>query len=913
MLAMYPMVRGSVKQGLKLQANCDGRDGIIGTNHQETAPVPEVKAGRQQNWPLGLGNLDMIGTQMPVTIERAIVRGLAEVGYEGSLVKRNIDHSFAGQQLDPVELGAFWKTPADQFTSAVAVRWMDVDASSIREIKTLGTQLWAPFGLIARQSHCELWDALPPSPSEQPEIIDPSILYADLAGRLKSLVDRLGRDSVQRRKIQSRQFALYEGTTSNDVFLQWAFQPTQKALKKLLVNLFKGFEDCGQEWPDKAEQLRLILRFLAVRIAWDKGKLGGAERTSAEAVLNAALTYPTHIHRKSRGRDLRLAEHFVDSMPPVDLGIVDGGTLSQILQMNGMTQAMRKQWKLYPTPADLAWKMVQAIPIERLDENNPVVWDGTCGTGTLLVAALDRLSQLNGDDAGSRQQIAAMISGNDREPLLADLTRINLAIAAGDIDGHPWDISTHDVLNPDATKFPNSPSIILGNPPFESFGKGNDYAIAIINTYLNKLKPGGMISTIMPRTLLGNTGWRASELRAKLLNKLEIHEIWEAPEGFVPHAGSEIAVINARKRFPSEDPHTPAIWKMLNPDRKKSALVDVVPSPDDWINTRQSRIEPPLLLKLRDSIGNHPVLSDLMSGAWITQGIDPKSKGREDVLDREEPGAPRYLEGRSGMDPFNISWGTRPQWIRYDSPNIERPRRSYQTLFKGRKVLLGRRATGGHPWVARAAIEEEGIYPSGDFIAIAPEPNLSCEFICGLLNSALINCWLKLVNPSRTIRVEACRSIPVPMNSADESVRSVVSAVKRITALRKYWTSEGPGDLASVQQEVIDATIALDRAVYDIYGIPEAIRVAIGDYYAWYDKPRPGFDRDSDGTTVLDIPSPASVFPASQASRLRELRELAVLRDLSESEADELLALAMEWEQAYIAHNRRALITNSLS
>ena len=855
----------------------------------------------------------MIGTQMPDGIERAIVQGLAKVGYEGSLVQHNIDHSFAGQPLEPVELGAFWKMPADQFTSAVAVRWMDDSASPIREVKMLGTQLWAPFGLIAKPNHCELWDALPPSPSEQPEIIDESILYPELAGRLKSLEDRLGRDQVQRRKIQSRQFALYEGTASNDVFLQWAFQPTQHALKKLLVDLFKEFEDCRQEWSDKAEQLRLILRFLAVRIAWDKGKLGRAERTSAEAVLNTALTYPTRIHRDPGGRDLRLAEHFVNSMPPVGLGIVDGGTLSQILQMNGMTQEMRKQWKLYPTPADLAWKMVQAIPIERIDENDPIVWDGTCGTGTLLVAALDRLRPFNVDDKGSRQQIAAMISGNDQQPLLADLTRINLEIAAGDIDGQPWGISSHDVLDPDATKFPNSPSIILGNPPFKSFGKGNDYAIAIINTYLNRLKPGGMISTIMPRTLLGNTGWRASELRAKLLNKLEIHEIWEAPEGFVPHAGSEIAVINARKRFPNENPRTPAIWKMLDPDRKKSAMVDVVPSPDDWINTKQSRIEPPLLLKLRDSIGNHPVLSDLMSGAWITQGIDPKSKGREDVLDREEPGAPRYLEGRSGMDPFNISWGTRPQWIRYESPNIERPRRSYQTLFKGRKVLLGRRATGGHPWVARAAIEEEGIYPSGDFIAIAPEPNLPCEFICGLLNSALINCWLKLVNPSRTIRVEACRSIPVPMNSGDESVRSVVSAVKRITALRKYGTSERPGDLASVQQEVIDATIALDRAVYDIYGIPESIRVAIGDYYAWYDKPRPGFDMDSDGTTALDIPSPTPVFPASQASKLRELQELAVLRDLSESEADELRALAMEWEQAYIAHNRQALITNSLS
>ena len=304
--------------------------------------------------------------------------------------------------------------------------------------------------------------------------------------------------------------------------------------------------------------------------------------------------------------------------------------------------------------------------------------------------------------------------------------------------------------------------------------------------YLNRLKPGGMISTIMPRTLLGATGTAASELRTNLLNKLEIYEIWDVPQGFVPYTSSELAVISARKRFPHENPRTPVIWKMLDPGRKKSAMVDVVPSPDDWMSTRQSSIEPPLLLKLRALIGSYPVLSDLMDGTWITEGITPGSTGRGDVLDRDEPGALRYLTGRSGMDPFDISWSTNPRWIRYDSPNIWRPRRSYQALFEGRKVLLGRWASGGHPWVARAAIDNEGIFPSEDFIAIAPEPKLTCEFICGLLNSALINCWLKLVNPSRTIRVGACQSIPMPMNCTDESVQSVVIAVKQITAFRKY-------------------------------------------------------------------------------------------------------------------------------
>ena len=700
---------------------------------------------------------------------------------------------------------------------------------------------------------------------------------------------------------------MYEGASPNDVFLQWAFQPTQTALIRLLRSLFEEFGHDDLGWPDKAEQLRRLLRFLAVRIAWDKGKLEGADRTSPEAVLEKALTYPTNLSPDPEGRDLRLAKQFINSMPSVNLGIVDGGTLSQVLQMNGLTREMREQWKLFPTPADLAWQMVQAIPIQAVDENDLVVWDGTCGTGTLLVVAFERLRQLIGDHGISTQQVAEGIFGNDQEPLLADLTRINLDIAAGDIDGQPWNISTQDIVTHDADIFPRRPSIILGNPPFGASGKGEDYAINIIDKYLTILRPGGLISTIMPRTLLGATGRRARELRETLLNKLDIYEVWDAPQGFVPHTSSELAVISGRKRFPHDDTRSPITWKILDPRRKKAPMVEVISSPDVWIHTPQLSIEPPLLVKLRALLRHHPMLSDLMDGNWITQGITPGTAGRTDVLDHKEPEARPYLTGRTGMVPFSLSWRTSPRWIKYESPNIWRARRSHQALFAGRKVVLGRWASGGNPWVSRAAIDEEGLYPSEDFITIGPEPILSSEFICGLLNSTLINCWLKLVNPSRTIRVEACRSIPMPKDSDDESVHLVVEAAERITVLRRQYSPERESIPSYIQEEIIQATIALDQSVYDLYGIADPIRKAIGDFFDWYKKPRPGFDVYLKEAFVFNFPSPTSIFTEIQASRLRDLQELMIDGDLSKSEADELAQLVAGWQEAYIAHDQLIL------
>ena len=594
-------------------------------------------------------------------------------------------------------------------------------------------------------------------------------------------------------------------------------------------------------------------------------------------------------------------------MPSVNLRIVDGGTLSQVLQMNGLTKEMREQWKLYPTPADLAWRMVQAIPMQAFDENDLILWDGTCGTGTLLVVALERLRQLIGDDGISAQQIAKTIFGNDQEPLLADLTRINLDIAAGDIDGQPWNISAQDILANDADIFPRHPSVILGNPPFRASGRGADYAINIIKKYLTILRPGGLISTIMPRTLLGATGKGARELRETLINEFEIYEIWDAPQGFVPHASSELAVISARKRFPHENTRSPITWRTLDPRRKKAPMVEVISSPDVWGQTQQLSIEPPLLGKLRSLLRDHSELSDLMNGNWITEGITPGPAGRTEVLYHNEPGARPYLTGRTGMVPFNLSWRTNPRWIKYESPNIWRPRQSHQALFAGRKVVLGRWATGGSPWVSRAAIDDGGLYPSEDFIIIGPEPALSSEFICGLLNSALINCWLKLVNPSRTIRIEACRSIPMPKDSDDESVQQVVEAAERITTLRRHNSNERENIPSYIQEEIMQATVALDQSVYDLYRIPDPIRKAVGDFYDWYEKPRPGFDVYFKEAIVFDFPSPTSIFTGIQASRLRELQELMLDRDLSNSEADELDHLVARWQEAYIAHDQLIL------
>ena len=88
----------------------------------------------------------MIGTNMPQGVEGALLEAFARLGYDQSLIKQNVDYEFDGQSLGSVPMAAFWRMPPDQFTSAVAVRWMSESKPESTEGRPLGQPLKKPKG-----------------------------------------------------------------------------------------------------------------------------------------------------------------------------------------------------------------------------------------------------------------------------------------------------------------------------------------------------------------------------------------------------------------------------------------------------------------------------------------------------------------------------------------------------------------------------------------------------------------------------------------------------------------------------------------------------------------------------------------------------------------------------------------------
>jgi len=312
------------------------------------------------------------------------------------------------------------------------------------------------------------------------------------------------------------------------------------------------------------------------------------------------------------------------------------------------------------------------------------------------------------------------------------------------------------------------------------------------------------------------------------------------------------------------------------------------------------------MLRLRARLKDFMSLSDLIDPRRVTQGITPGRAGSEDIIEEREPSSRPYLSGRTGMAPFYLPWLENPKWIRYASPKLHRARREYESLFQKRKVLLARWSTGGTPWAIQAAIDENGLYPSDGFISISPEPSVSCELIAGLFNSALINLWLTLANPSRSIRVMECASVPIPTTYHGQESQKIEALASELSLLRQEL-ADGRGDREPIYKELEIKTLELDEAVYDAYQVPEELRAQVGAYLAWYGKPRPGFNTPVVKERELKLPVPSEIFTDNHAVKMRLLFEARRERQLTPTEEEELENLVSRWEQAQVLFSSEAL------
>jgi hypothetical protein len=868
-----------------------------------------------------------------------------------------IRHNYPYARDQSVNLAAFWRQqPFDQFSCGVVGQWVH-DGKSINDyLDDLIKNLLPVYTVIARPNQFEIYETVPEVPNGA--FIPTHIASCSINELVSTLnmLDGMRPDAIGRRKQRFRQMALFEMTPQAEQFRKWAYEPTQDRLDRLIEKIL---HETPQLWEisrsTNAEQvethLRWLIRIFALRIAWDKNMIPNEateqERPTASKLLQLASHHPTRLSVNQNARTL--SDAINDILSDAYLHAVDGALVGQMIQQRALPKQLQKERKLYPTPAHIAWQMLQAIPIEILDPNEMLIWDGTCGTGTILTSALERLRQTVDQNKRRKSEdyLVSAIRGNDLQGLQVDSTRLALDYTLGSLQGRRWQITSHDItqVKPDKLVGSIRPTVIVSNPPFEGLKKQGEYAARVLNVYLDLLNPGSLISVIIPRNLRGAAGSKEKELRSRLRKTLEIFEVIELPVDAFPGAEVEADIIAGRVHYSHQRHFGVLTWRAFASDtREKSNGIQIIANEEAW-RTSDHGLRSPLLAKLESHLASNPCLSTYLgptkpkSKRRYIQGITPGKAAREagDILDVPDSGASPYLEGRTDMVPFFVPWELNKKWIRYHSHRIQWPRRQHEWLFKSNKLFVSRHKTVGYSWAIRAAVDRERVYPSDQFIVLSPTPEcpFSLEQLAGLYNSTLINFWLRESHGGLTLLQDRIASIPLPdWQQNDEPLEWIETIshalpiiMKAIATQADFRTASlsvgetlrglngkinneydefisGASNLAGMQRLAAILFRELDRQVFKAYRLPYELTNGIASYFLHAQDSRPGFEEWSGPVVYEPLPEEAGtppVFTDNDNQRMQYLREKQSAVSLSQEEEHELEKLINLWERANLS------------
>lgn len=461
------------------------------------------------------------------------------------------------------------------------------------------------------------------------------------------------------------------------------------------------------------------------------------------------------------------------------LGYFYESTLLQLSETKA--ENIRKEFGIYYTPKILSKEIVLSIPFESIPVDERYILDGTCGSGSLLLSACKRLEDLvsyEKTEFDRHNYLTKMIEGYDIDKFASEVARLSLLLYSLPY-GNKWSIHAGDLLRISKSKV-QIPSVILGNPPYKEIkenGQKVQKATAFLDKYLDWLCDKGYIGIILPESFLQNDS--SIMQREKLLNEFDIIELWMLPGKIFENNCPTIVVIAQKKEASDEN-----VTKIKVLVRNKNSIRNYfnhrkwdfeffVNIQKTWKKEKKFKIK---VSPIEDIL--QKIVKDKKTVGDITQNItgiklpsDYKcSKNKIDSWVPYIPNAKNFRKYvisekmRNSVEFFNYHMSEEEEIeIKADNDRL-RLRRNYESIYStANKVLVKMSSTPGEINCISAFVEEEGYYPGYSFfVMVSKEQRISNYVICALINSKIINAFVRRECVKRTLTTNVVRSIPVP-------------------------------------------------------------------------------------------------------------------------------------------------------
>lgn len=493
----------------------------------------------------------------------------------------------------------------DISTACIAVE--QCTNEEFRESKLMNLRyLGAPVALLAFPAHVEIWPVAASSSKLEGE---PNYLpYDSLNEYFAERRDELSPRSLLDAKRGVRQLSFIDIDSSLESF---ARETTRKILVERFTEAIAAIPETTRKLHPEAVS-RLAIWVLAARILQDKLSRQNNPFADLRAIGNVVSLLETAQEFFPQYFDgvrddiaevgTEALDEFYDALGrEISFRNLTNDMLAYFYEHTLVTEEMRRTLGVYYTPQkNVAERILERLPIESLPPEDRTIFDGTCGSGNLLLAAYDRLNELLPVQYSREEKhgyLTKHIWGLDIDPFACEVARLSLFLYDLPV-GDSWKVQQGDVFQDNPIElFGQQPAVIIGNPPFKetrSAGKRRQRAAEVVDRYVQWLRPGGFLGVIVPVTFLQNESAEAT--RKRLLEHCDVLEIWHLPEGAIPGSAAATAVILAHKptdKAPDALRNLSKIetWRLENGKLTPQSRSPYVASQERWCTDHHARME----------------------------------------------------------------------------------------------------------------------------------------------------------------------------------------------------------------------------------------------------------------------------------------------------------------------------------
>lgn len=534
------------------------------------------------------------------------------------------------------------------------------------------------------------------------------------------------------------------------------------------------------------------------------------------------------------------------------LGYFYESTLLQLSETKAET--IRKEFGIYYTPRILSQEIVWSIPFESIPVDERYVLDGTCGSGSLLLSACKRLEELvsyEKTEIDRHNYLTRMIEGYDIDKFASEVARLSLLLYSLPY-GNKWNIHAGDLLRINKSKI-QVPFVILGNPPYEEV-RGNSQkkqkAAAFLDKYLEWLHDDGFIGIILPESFLQNES--SVSQREKLLNEFDIIELWMLPGQIFENNCSTIVIIAQKKKV--EDEKLTKIKVLVrNKESIRSYFKQRKWDFEFFVNIQKRWKNEP---KYKISVSPvEDILQKIIKGKKTIGDITQNVMGimfpsNYNFSRMQFDGWIPYIANANNFRKYVISPQMRDNVCFFDYHMSEeeekkikkdykglRLRRDYESIYAAsNKILVKMSSTPGEINCINALVDEDGYYPSHSFfVLISEDKKVSNYVLCALINSKLINAYVRRECVKRTLTTNVVRSIPVPKFS-DVQISKIEQCYMSI---KEACTSEDKEKVEKIQKTI-------DDIIFEAFNLEQGEKEKIEKLFEVY-------TRDGDNLTSANV------------------------------------------------------------